>query len=112
MIVDDMPTVGRALARVLGKHFDETHVRQTAAEAESLLSEKAVTHVICDYCLGGGDPLGVDLLPRWRREHPAIERALLITGYDENAIAAGPEINAVVSKLASYDELATLLNRR
>jgi len=112
MVVDDTPNVGRALSRILGKYFDEVHVLESASEAAALLGQKVVTHVICDHCLGEGDPLGLDLVPRWRREHPAIERAIIMTGLDERTLIPGPEIDAVVSKLTRSEELVRLLNRR
>jgi ActR/RegA family two-component response regulator len=110
MIVDDTSYVGRALSRALGKHFDEVHALTSAAEATALLERRPVTHVICDHCLGEGDPPGLDLVPRWRRENPSIERAILLTGLDERTMKAGPEIDAVVSKLAGTAELVRVLN--
>jgi CheY-like chemotaxis protein len=112
MVVDDTPAIGRALSRVLNRYFDEVHILTSAAEATALLGQKVVTHVICDHCLGEGDPLGLDLVPRWRREHPLIERAIILTGLDERTLIAGPEIDAVVSKLTGSEELVRLLNRR
>jgi ActR/RegA family two-component response regulator len=112
MVVDDTPNVGRALSRMLGKHFDEVHVLGSAAEAASLLKQKPVTHVVCDQCLGKGDPRGLDLVPVWRREHPSIERAIVLTGLDETTLAAGPGIDAIVSKLTGSEELVRALKGR
>ena len=109
MIVDDTPNVGRALSRVLGRYFDEVHPLTSASEAAALLGQMPVTHVICDYCLGDGDPPGVELVPRWRREHPSIERAVILTGLDPTTLLAGPGIDAVVSKLADTEELVRIV---
>jgi DNA-binding NtrC family response regulator len=110
MIVDDTPNIGRALSRMIGRHFDEVHVLTGAAEASDLLGRTRVTHVICDQCLGEGDPRGLDLVPRWRRAHPSIERAIVLTGFDARTLVAGPEIDAVVSKLTGSHELMGLLD--
>jgi DNA-binding NarL/FixJ family response regulator len=112
MVVDDTPNVGRALSRVLRKHFDEVHVLESAAEAAALLGWKPVTHVICDQCLGEGDPRGLDLVPLWRREHPSIERAIILTGLDERTFVASPGVDAVISKLAGSEELVRALKGR
>jgi len=109
MIVDDTPNIGRALSRLLGKHFDEVHAAASASEASALLGKKPVTHIICDYCLGEGEPPGVDLVPRWRTEHPSIERAIILTGLDPTTLHASPGVDAVVSKLAGSEELLRLL---
>ena len=109
MIVDDTPNVGRALSRIFTKKFDEVHVLSCAAEAAALLGQKPVTHIICDQCLGEGDPRGLDLVPLWRREHPSIERAIILTGLDETTFVASPGIDAVVSKLAGSEELVRAL---
>ena len=110
MIVDDMPNVGRALSRVLRRHFDEIHALECAAEADALLGRLPVTHVICDHCLGEGDPLGLDLVPRWRREHRSIQRAIVLTGANERSLVAGPGIDAIASKVTGSEELVKLLN--
>jgi ActR/RegA family two-component response regulator len=112
MVVDDTPNVGRALSRLFSRHFDEVHVLASAAEAASLLKQKPVTHVVCDHCLGEGDPLGLDLVPRWRKEHPSIERAIILTGLDETTLIAGPGIDAIVSKLTGSEELVRVLKGR
>jgi len=109
LIVDDTPNVGRAMARMLNRHFDELHLLTCAAEAAALLGQEPVTHVICDQCLGEGDPPGTDLVPRWRREHPSIERAVILTGLDPTTLLAGPGIDAIVSKLAGSEELVRIL---
>ena len=109
MIVDDTPNIGRALARMFGKVFDEVHVLTCAADAAALLARGPVTHVICDHCLGEGDPPGLDLVPLWRREHPSIERAVVLTGLDPRTLRAGPGVDAVASKLTSSQELIRIV---
>jgi DNA-binding NtrC family response regulator len=112
MIVDDTPNIGRALARMLRKSFDEVHVLTCAAEAATLLAQGPITHVICDHCLGEGDPPGLDLVPRWRSEHPSIERAVVLTGLDPRTLFAGPGVDAVASKLTGSEELRRLVMGR
>jgi CheY-like chemotaxis protein len=112
MVVDDTPNIGRALSRMLSKHFDEVHVLASAAEAAAFLSGRPVTHVICDHCLGEGDPLGIELVPVWRKEHPSIERAVILTGLDETTLITRPGIDAIVSKLTGTEELVRVLKGR
>ena len=109
MIVDDTAYVGRALSRALSKRFDEVHALTTAAEASALLGRTPVTHVICDHCLADGDPPGLELVPRWRRENTSIVRAIVLTGMDETALRRAPEIDAILSKLATTEEIARTL---
>jgi ActR/RegA family two-component response regulator len=111
LIVDDDPGVVRALTRSMGRHFGEVLSAASSRGAASILSEKNVTHVICDQKLGDKEPLGLDLVPLWRKDHPAIERAIVMTGLDASTFDAHPAVDAIVSKLTSTGDLARLLGR-
>ncbi|MDD5306862.1 MAG: hypothetical protein PHU25_06025 [Deltaproteobacteria bacterium] len=112
LIVDDEARVAKALTRAMGRYFDEVLSAGTASIASSILAENKVTHVICDHWLGEGDPLGLDLVPEWRRSYPAIERAVIMTGLDEKTLIADSGIDAIVSKLTRSEELARVLDRK
>jgi ActR/RegA family two-component response regulator len=109
LIVDDDPGVVRALTRAMRRHFGGVVSAATSAAAVSILSQEKVTHLICDQNLGEQEPLGLDLVPLWRRDHPSIERAIVMTGLDPGTLAAGAAVDAVVSKLTSTADLARLL---
>ena len=109
LIVDDTLNVGRAISRVLGRHFDEVHVVTSGAEGDAVLEKTRVTHLVCDQSLGEEDPPGLELVPRWRKEHPSIERAIILTGFPEESLSATPGVDAIVSKLTGTEELVSVL---
>ena len=80
MVVDDHPYVARGMARFLARDFDAVHVAHDPVEAEVVLANEDVTQLICDYFLGEGIPLGTDLVPKWRKSHPGIRVAVLVSG--------------------------------
>jgi len=94
---------------MLGRHFDEVHVVTSGAEGDVVLAKAKVTHVVCDQHLGEGDPPGLVLVPRWRREHPSIERAIILTGFPEASLSAGPGVDAIASKLTESSALLRIL---
>lgn len=98
LVVDDDTNVCRALMRLLGRYFDDVVTASTSIDARSLLKKRNITHVICDYCLGKDQPLGIDLIPRWREEHPSIRHAVIFTGNDLDAVPQVLGVDKVVSK--------------
>ncbi len=105
LIVDDQASVLRSLARVLGLCFESVYTAITAGEASLLLETKSVTHIVCDYWLGHGQPVGLDLIPGWRKNYPSIERAIILSGSDPERIVPVRGIDAVLSKTVGLDEL-------
>ena len=112
LVVDDEHMVCNMLVRVLGRHFDEVLAASSPAEAERLLSEHKVTHMICDCNLGPCRPLGVDLIPRWRSLYASVERVVVFSGSDLSKLAVPPEIDAVVSKGGQIKEVLEALQVR
>ncbi|MCK9461222.1 MAG: hypothetical protein M0R80_16465 [Proteobacteria bacterium] len=94
---------------MLGRHFDEVHVVTSGAEGDAVLEKTRVTHLVCDQSLGEDDPPGLELVPRWRKEHPSIERAIILTGFHQASLSAGPGVDAIVSKLAETSTLLRVL---
>jgi DNA-binding NarL/FixJ family response regulator len=105
LVVDDRPYVCRALARVLKYRFQHVHTATTFDEAEALLGERRVTHVVCDCALGEDQPRTFDRVPDWRRCWPSIERVVLFSGTDLTDVSIPPEVDAVVPKGADPREL-------
>jgi len=109
LVVDDEVSVTRALRRVLAPYFAALRLANTPYDARVILASEKITHVLCDHWLGVGEPLGLDLLPRWKSSFPSIERAVLFTGFDVEALAPDPKIDAVISKRVDLDALVCTL---
>lgn len=109
LVVDDRPYVCRALVRLLKYRFQQVCTANTLSEAESLLCEHPVTHLVCDCALGPDQPRTIDMIPGWRRAWPAIERVVLYSGTDLSAVAIPPEVDAVVAKGSEPRELIEAL---
>ncbi|MCC6522002.1 MAG: hybrid sensor histidine kinase/response regulator [Polyangiaceae bacterium] len=100
LVVDDAPAMARGIARCLRRSFDVVHVAHDLASAGRLLADPACppTHVVCDQHLGDGDELGAAAIARWRHAHPALVRAVLLTGSDTDGLHDLPGIDHVLSK--------------
>ncbi len=98
LVVDDDPGVCSALIRLLGGNFDLVLTAETAAKAVSFLNTLSITHLICDYWLGSGEPQGVDLIPAWRKQYPSIRRAVLYTANDLAEIPVPISVDRILSK--------------
>jgi DNA-binding NarL/FixJ family response regulator len=109
LVVDDQPLVSRSLSRMLKRYFDEILIASTATEADQLLERHSVTHLISDCYLGDGLPLGVDLVPGWRRRCPTITKAVVFSGTDLRGHEIPPEVDQVVQKGIDRDELLEAL---
>ena len=109
LIVDDDPRLCRILARRLTSSFDALRTASSPKEAKRWLDTEEITHLIFDHNLGEGVPKGSELVPRWRREHGSIERAMLFTGElpDEAIETAG--LDAIVLKTTDLYELMAAL---
>jgi len=105
LVVDDDPTVAGVAARVLGMLFDQVIVASTPAEAEILLGSHRVTHLLCDYDLGQSQPTGAELIPQWRAAYPYIAQAVLFSGSQAEEIDLPAEVDRLLGKPATMDEL-------
>ena len=111
LIVDDDRSVCRALTRLLGRSFDEVLSAGSSGDAASILQKSRVTHLICDYCLGRDEPLGVELVPGWRADHPSIQCAVIFTGNDIGSIRIPIGVDAVLPKSAEPSDLMAIFER-
>lgn len=94
LIVDDNPKVRKMLVVLLSRSFDKVLAAATPTEAEQLLVNHKVTHLISDYDLGAGHQRGTTLVAKWRQRYGLIRRALILTGYSLDDI----EMNAAVDE--------------
>ena len=80
LIVDDEYEICRMLEKTLKNFFAKIYISSNAAEAEAVLDEHGVTHIIVDMYLGAGEQLGHELIQAWRVRYPNIRFAVLFTG--------------------------------
>ena len=109
LIVDNDPMVCRMLCRRLLSSFEELHTACTRETAEQKLAAEPITHLVCDNDLGLGVLKGSELVERWRKEYPSIERAVLFSGDMDVAAHKASGIDAVIYKTMDFDELAKSL---
>ena len=110
LIVEDLPDVGRSYLRALRRYaVDEVRLATTAEEAERLLAGAGPTLVMCDHCLGEGQPTGAELLGRWRKCYPQIAKAILVTGADSVVEPEAPGVDAVFQKPPDLRAIAGFL---
>ncbi|MDJ0762161.1 MAG: hypothetical protein QNJ97_04155 [Myxococcota bacterium] len=98
LIVDDDNCVCNAVSRLFVGRFDRILMANTSGEAASVLSAYTITHLICDYWLGSGEPTGIDLIPKWRKAHTSICRAIVFSGTDLNEIDIPLGVDKILRK--------------
>lgn len=109
LVIDDDIMICRMLNRELNKYFDKVITARSPNEAEHLLLEYEVTHMVCDYHFGDGVPSGVDFIPAWRNLYTGLEKVVLFTGSDRARVKIPPEVDAVVNKGEDLDKLLSAL---
>jgi len=98
LVVDDEELICRVLLRDFKNRFDKVLFATRLEEAERILESGEVTDLVCDYNLGEAVPRGTELLEKWRKAYPQIERAVIYTGTDTTKIAPAEWIDSTVSK--------------
>lgn len=109
LIIDGEATVRRAYARALKPDFDEVLTASDPAEALSVLEKRPVTHLVCGRSFGPDMPQGMDLIPKWRKTYPSINRALILTRADIAQMPAPPEIDGILAKPITPERLVKAL---
>ncbi len=112
LVVDDEPGICRNMARLLGGCFDCVHTATSQSEAERVLREERITHLICDYNLGEDVPSGAELISEWRGRFPSIGRAVLFTGSTKSEISILPGVDRVFFKPGDLPELIATFSLR
>ena len=109
LIVDDERTVCRALSRLLVGSIKQIQTATTPTEAEIVLRSGRVTHILCDHWFGPGQPLGMDLVTKWKKQYSTIERAVVLTGTDINKLPPTGGVDMVLPKVVEPSELIEAL---
>jgi len=107
LVADDDPFILRTLTRCFSRHGVRVLAAQTAESAEHILETEQVSHLLCDYDFGPGQPTGAELIPEWREGYPSIVVACIYTGSVLDHIPHG--VDAVLQKPARADELFAAL---
>jgi CheY-like chemotaxis protein len=110
LAVDDHERVIELLSRRLGEFFDQFYGATNPADAEAILAAHPVTHLVCDFDLGGEHPVGTYLVQKWRSQYPGIKRAIIHSGAQRSIIPTIPEVDDILSKPASIFALKTALH--
>ena len=100
LIIDDEPVIAKFLLRRLTPCFDAVITASTPAEAEKILSQVQVSHIVSDYYLGPNQPNGFQLIAKLRAAHPHIDRAVVFSGEFKLPKNRPHGVNAVVRKSA------------
>ena len=104
LIVDDEELVCRGVLRSFKRCFDEVYFATHPEQAEQILKKSSITSLVCDYHLGEGLPPGTELMERWRRAYPQIQKAVLYSGADLSAVSS-KWIDSKISKSLPMDSL-------
>ena len=112
LVVDDEPRICKHIARMLEKSFDSVHTATSQSEAEQVLGEERVTHLICDYNLGDDSPLGTELISEWRGRFPSIGLAVLFTASAVFQVKILPGVDKVFFKTRDIPEMIALFSGR
>lgn len=109
LVVDDESAVCRAVKKMLKDRFDEVLSAYSPDEAELILASREVTMVICDHRFGDNQDVGLKLVADWRKKHPSIRRAVLLTGTDVSILTAPEGVDRIISKSIRTKELLEAL---
>ena len=112
LVVDDEAGICRHMARLLRGCFDCVHTATSQSDAERVLREERITHLICDYNLGQNVPSGAELISEWRGRFPSIGRAVLFTGSSKSEISILPGVDRVFFKPMDLPELIATFSVR
>jgi DNA-binding response OmpR family regulator len=107
LLVDDDPLILKTVSRNLMRHGCKVLLAQDAAKAEHHLEAARVTHVLCDYDLGGTQPKGTELIVKWRVKYSAIETACIYTG--AGIVTAPLGVDRILHKPTTSDGLLAAL---
>jgi len=106
LVLDDEDDIAELFRRFLKKAFDEIHLARNSSEAEAVLERAEVTHLVSDFWIGPGEPIGSSLIARWRQRWPAIRFAALFTGGTREKLGPAIEgVDALFIKPNGFDDL-------
>jgi hypothetical protein len=99
LLVQHNPLARRSLARFLRVRFAVVLVADCPEAAELHLGDPVLTptHLVSGQRFGTGKPCGTDLIPRWRRLCPSLQRVALVTA-DDDLPGAVAGVDAIFKK--------------
>ena len=98
LILDDRDDLRVSLKRLFGLMFDEVLLAGTPEEAEEHLRNSSPPFFLCDYWLGREHPPGSEVVRRFRKQFPCLERVALMTGSKVSALTDTVGADIVFSK--------------
>lgn len=109
LVIDDESAVCRALRRLLGPRVDQFITAETAEDALTVLETRSVTHVLCDFALGPGQPNGIDMARQWKTQFSSLKKVIVITGTNAADGECPEGIDRVIGKATDPDTLMEYL---
>lgn len=110
LLVDDQQLILKHLSRMLRSHFSQILTATTPAQAEQLLRQHEVTHIVCDYDLGDDKPRGTTLITQWRGQYSTIQRTVIMTGVEPSSLFPSPVgVDEILDKPYSLKQLLASL---
>ncbi len=109
LVVDDEELICRGILRAFKGRFHRVFTATGPDDAEEILKRCDIAVLVCDYYLGESSPRGTELLEKWRRAYPSIERAILYTGTDPVLIRPSEWVDSTLSKAIPPKELYRVL---
>lgn len=104
LVLDDEPSIVRLIIRSLKNEFSRILYAETPHQAEEILKNNYITHLVCDSNLGANQPTGAELIHNWHKKFCTIKKAILFTGMDIDTVPKKPGIK-VLSKNGSPKDL-------
>ncbi len=108
LVVDDDIQVHLMARRLFEKSFSRVCTATSIGEAEMLLGDFPVTHLLCDFDLGESEN-GFSLVARWRKQHPTISRVCIFSGHHLADEPIPDQIDGIYFKGEPIAELKSLL---
>ncbi|MCP4606902.1 MAG: response regulator [Proteobacteria bacterium] len=113
LIVDKNELVRKTILSNFRHKFDQIFATEDFMQAEIVLENNAVTHVICGQILNENDLSGNDIIPQWRWLYPSIRRAVILTGTNLDDFQLSDGVDSVLPKPSSLTSIFdTLVDER
>ena len=100
LVMDAEPQICRLMVRYLKERFEEVVTATDLSDAQTLLNQKVITHILVDPSIFVGPCLPI--LSQWKRRFQNVKRLVIFTAVNirelESARMSPAGIDAVVSK--------------
>lgn len=108
LVVDDMYSVGKSIAELIGMINMTAEVETRAEKVMGRLEEKTYDIIICDYTMPNMN--GVELSKIVKKAYPE-KPFILMTGYQDKLFESCDTIDYVLNKPCTIEELADILGQ-